>query len=534
MTRETKVGLVVAASFMCLVGGVFATKYLHQNTKPDDASPVAQAPEKQPAGEEAQAAPPGDPLYKQPEAPAGDRPPLGPPPTGKEGPPINLDPPYEPKSKAPAGPLDLGPLDPPGTKSARSAQRHDDPSKDDDFVPSLPAPTTKPSLSAPNSEPQLLPVPNQPIKTSSPPFVLDAPPTTKKTPKPPSPEDMLGPPPGGVTRVANPPTPVDPIDLPVPSEKKETKPGEKETEKKDAPKLPAPGKDEAPLAQPAPSGDKPMLPPPGGEKPMGDKPFDLNPPPVPKGNKPPLDLPPDLPKTPPDATKSPVELPGAKPPVDLPGGMKPPIDLPGPPVKLPGTPPVEPRDNGSSTPPKNNNDSPAASLTRPTDAQPPEPRVESYDEEWYYCKPGDTLESISQKFFFSPKYEQALRQYNLDRNYQASFRQERPSLAAGQVVKVPPARILEKFYPSSLGLRPAPGPRSDGPTNIPSTPTQGADDLGTPREYQVRREGMTLRDIAKEELHDERQWTRIFNLNREWNPSAPIPVGTRIFLPRAQ
>ena len=44
----------------------------------------------------------------------------------------------------------------------------------------------------------------------------------------------------------------------------------------------------------------------------------------------------------------------------------------------------------------------------------------------------------------------ALRQYNLDRNYAAVFRQERPSLAQGQVVKVPPARILERAYPTAI------------------------------------------------------------------------------------
>ena len=147
-------------------------------------------------------------------------------------------------------------------------------------------------------------------------------------------------------------------------------------------------------------------------------------------------------------------------------------------------------------------------------AEQPEARIESYDEEWYYAKQGDTLEAICQKFFFSPKYEQALRQYNLDRNYSPIFRTEKPSLSQGNVVKVPPARVLERLYPNAIpGARatgntraaPAPGPGPE-PT-IPTAPT-AIEDVGSPREFVVRRDGMTLKDIAKEEMGNVNQWQR--------------------------
>jgi hypothetical protein len=526
MNRETKVGLVVAASFVCLTGGVFATKYLHKAATAPEAAP---APEKPAAGEEQQAAPPTAPLYKPPEVPP------------------SLDPPpFEPNSKPKElGPPELTPLKP-------AAAKHEDPSKDDEFIPTLPAPSKSapPTRGDAESLP-LLPVPSQPAKSGPPALDLDSPPAAKdhkKATKIPSAEDTLGPPPsGGVTRVANPPKPADPpelIDLPVPADKKKD-----DEKKKDLPKPAAPKDDLPGLTLPAPTGGPVELPPPGGDKPAGEKPapaapktekpagdkppIDLAaPPPMPVGNKSadgpkPFDLPPDLtPPKKPEPSKSPEHT-------------KPPIDLPGPPAKVIPAPPAESRDDSASAPPKNGGAGAAASLTRPAPANdaptPPEAPVTSYDEEWYYCKQGDTLAGISQRFFFTPKYEQALRQYNLDRNYQASFRQERPSLSPGQVVKVPPARILEKLYPASLpGARPAPNPRGDSPANIPSTPTPGGEDLGSPREYQVRRDGMTLRDIAREELKDANQWTRIFMLNREWNPSAPIPVGTKLFLPRSQ
>lgn len=196
------------------------------------------------------------------------------------------------------------------------------------------------------------------------------------------------------------------------------------------------------------------------------------------------------------------------------------------------------------TGPKPPSELPATLGPRPAPADPLDVRVDSYDEDWYYCKPGDTLESISQKFYYTPKYEQALRQYNLDRNYKLIFRQEKPNLPPGEVVKVPPARILERSYPTLIpGFRSrtsdsasptvsAPGRTSGNAAAVPGDNSgTNFDGIGSPRVYTVRRDGMTLRDIAREELRDENQWTRIFNLNRQWNPSAPLPVGTSVYLP---
>lgn len=202
--------------------------------------------------------------------------------------------------------------------------------------------------------------------------------------------------------------------------------------------------------------------------------------------------------------------------------------------KPPQVPPVPVRPESGPTPPS---DLPATLGSRPAPADPLEVRVDSYDEDWYYCKPGDTLESISQKFYYTPKYEQALRQYNLDRNYKLLFRQEKPNLPPGEVVKVPPARILERSYPTLIpGHRHRvlePGTATNGNPATPPVSAMGSNlnGIGSPRIYTVRRDGMTLRDIAREELRDENQWTRIFNLNRQWNPSAPLPVGTSVYLP---
>ncbi len=255
---------------------------------------------------------------------------------------------------------------------------------------------------------------------------------------------------------------------------------------------------------------KPLDPPKTGE--ANPKPM-LNPP-MPMGNRPKPTL--DLPKPPDDTLKPKLEKPngglaGPKPPTEIPSSI------------------------GGPNPPKDFGASP--SIARPLEPQ-PEASVNSYDEEWHYCKQqGETLEAISQKYYFTPKYEQALRQYQLDRNFAPIFQQEKASLSLGQVVKVPPARILEHLYPTSVngGRASAPvRPASVGGSTAPaaSLGPVGAKELGGPREYTVPHDGMTLKDVARDELGNESQWHRIFLLNRWVNPSAPLPTGAKLFLPR--
>ena len=54
---------------------------------------------------------------------------------------------------------------------------------------------------------------------------------------------------------------------------------------------------------------------------------------------------------------------------------------------------------------------PIAVPTQATSA-PLVPRVVSFDEETYPCKPGDTFRSISQQYYHSDKYERALLMFN--------------------------------------------------------------------------------------------------------------------------
>lgn len=302
------------------------------------------------------------------------------------------------------------------------------------------------------------------------------------------------------------------------------------TKPDDKPKLDSPKPIDLPKTDNPPTKPTVDLPKPPGD--AGSKPTLNLPKPMDAGSKPTL----ELPKPAADASKPMIDL--SKPPVDLPKPMgelaTPGGNGPKPPAQFPKT--------GGPTPPADLNSGGARldpSGARPLDNQ-PEPPVNSYDEEWHYCKQqGESLEAISQKYYFTPKYEQALRQYQLDRNFAPVFQQDKPTLSVGQVVKVPPARILERLYPANIrgGRSTAPvSPTAAAAGNTNPAAALGpvaAKDLGGPREYTVPHEGMTLKDIARDELGNESQWHRIFLLNRWVNPSAPLPTGAKLFLPRA-
>ena len=84
------------------------------------------------------------------------------------------------------------------------------------------------------------------------------------------------------------------------------------------------------------------------------------------------------------------------------------------------------------------------------------PQVDSYDEFMYRCKPEDTFEKISTQYYLSDRYARALLLFN--RNHpraEDAVRQEPPVLQVGTPVFIPPLRILEKQYGNAI---PGPSP----------------------------------------------------------------------------
>jgi len=164
------------------------------------------------------------------------------------------------------------------------------------------------------------------------------------------------------------------------------------------------------------------------------------------------------------------------------------------------------------------------------------PQVESYDEEIYRIKGGDTFDRISTAHFNTDKYAKALERWNAS-HPQASdnLRASPPVLEAGQLVFVPPAYMLEKRYGSLVpGYKPqVQQPSSDPQRTANASPRGEPAGNATPnyKWYVVSPEGQMIRDIARATLNDPERWKDISKLNPERNPAYPVPGLTSIKVP---
>ena len=166
------------------------------------------------------------------------------------------------------------------------------------------------------------------------------------------------------------------------------------------------------------------------------------------------------------------------------------------------------------------------------------PRVESYDEQTYRPRPEDNFASISQHCYQSDKYAQALLQFNREHPRAGDGVKRDPPNLSGQAVYIPPIYILEKRHGDAIeGYTPQPtspspvgrdAPRGEGggaPTVRPTPPAPAA------TTYQVSPNGETLMEIARTKLGRGDRWVEIDKLNPGWRPDFPIPGGTVLRLP---
>ena len=496
MSRETKVGLIVVCSFLSLVAGVFIVKYTDFGNKP----PITDNDDKTVVSAES---------MKSPSIPAAptEAPKTDPMPSGLAPVPLTPPPGENPRSSMPIA------LTPPDITPTRFETPPTD-SKKPDSPPVIDLPGSEPKK--PSSPPTIELPGSEPKKPDAPP-VIDLPGSEPKKPSSPPTIEL----PGSEPKKPDAP-PV--IDLPGSEPKKPSTP----------PTIELPGSEpKKPVSIPTDI-TKPMSPPlvdlPMPEAPPKPKdsvtiPGSLEPPPK-------INVPDSVPPAPLKGVRTPDPWTTVDPPkLTLPDQGKPtsrPVD----PVPTPAT------------------DAPAVRLQLPTNGnlefpdpavrtRPEEsPRVDSYDEEWYSCQAGDTLERISQRFFNSDKYAQALRLHNLDRDGRDLWRQDRPALQAGDVVKVPPARILERNHPTAVpGFKGTPASR---PTPTAAMPAGGdfthltsshPVNATSPPGYEVPRENMSFRDVARETLGSSDKWMLIFRLNRGFNPEQTLPKGATLRLP---
>jgi nucleoid-associated protein YgaU len=171
------------------------------------------------------------------------------------------------------------------------------------------------------------------------------------------------------------------------------------------------------------------------------------------------------------------------------------------------------------------------------------PQVDSFDEEMYRSKAGDTLKSISARFFGTEKYEQALLMFNRAHPMVAEgLQQVPPVLTPGTVVYIPPAKILEKRYGSVVqDLTPLRNDAKPSPLGTPTTMiAQPKIQLQTQpqpqpqsvwRKYKVRGAGEYMLDIAHRTLGNRDRWREILKLNQHFQPNVPVPANEVLNLP---
>ena len=157
-----------------------------------------------------------------------------------------------------------------------------------------------------------------------------------------------------------------------------------------------------------------------------------------------------------------------------------------------------------------------------------------------------SFEAVSAQNYGSPKYARALLEYNRnDPRTKENLRQDNPRLASGQEVYIPPLAFLQSRYASLIDNRTiAPvaavsisAPAGNGAPSAPNaTPTIGRTPTPPPtndatKSYRVSGDGQMLIEIAQQTLGDRGRWSEIYRLNPTIRPEYPVPGGTELRLP---
>jgi hypothetical protein len=509
MTRETKVGLMVAASFLSLVGVVVAARLSRPEGGPSQE--LVQAPEARTeatkGGAEKRAA------EKTPQAVQAS-----PFPTRK--PPVLNAKHEEPASLAMANAKPLEAQAVPPTKDPEPASVSNPP-------PVKPPAASDPAMAIPNPDPK--PAANDISEEEQKKKLQALANAVKPTPqeiKPAAPENGPAPanPDKNVARVEDPKS--QPVPAPAPSaDSKGAEPAP--TPPPSAPpvtdsKPATPDNAKPPVVVPV-TDAKPGTPPPASPVPE-PSPKPTDPGAVALNNTPPSG---PGPVSPPPAAEKPVPPPAVNPsPNPTPSPATPAGSEPGPRAAVPplGAPP------SATSPPITIGASPSGAS-----------QIDKYDVESYVTRAEDrSLADLSMKLYNSDKYGQALVLFNRDHpQASAGMRQDPPQMTSGQTIFVPPVWILEKKYSGAIGSpTAAPGPNrppltpgNPAAATVPPANTQTAW-AGTGKTYRVPDGGQHIIEIARNVLGNSQRWPAIYQANPSINPQYPIPGGTILNLPK--
>jgi hypothetical protein len=171
-------------------------------------------------------------------------------------------------------------------------------------------------------------------------------------------------------------------------------------------------------------------------------------------------------------------------------------------------------------------------------------KVTDWDILPYTCTPEDvSFESLSTRMYGSSKYAKALLQFNQEYPpARATLKGEDPRLQPNQQLGIPPkalldARLARDTRPTIPTAATVPAISVDMPRNA-ALPNQlpGAVRAATPssdatKPYRVPAQGQMIIEIAQQTLGDRGRWSEIYRLNPTLRPEFPIPGGTEVRLP---
>ncbi|MCI0680477.1 MAG: hypothetical protein L0Y71_00110 [Gemmataceae bacterium] len=150
------------------------------------------------------------------------------------------------------------------------------------------------------------------------------------------------------------------------------------------------------------------------------------------------------------------------------------------------------------------------------------------------ARPGQTFASISKEAYGSEAYANALLAYNRDFTNNRSLTTPQP----GSKVLLPPAQVLQERYLNAVAdARPRLISTGAVTVNQP-TPVIPRSTIGAPpptadvtKSYRVPGQGQAIYELAIQTLGDGTRWTEIYRLNPNIDPLQPIPGGSMVRLP---
>ena len=166
----------------------------------------------------------------------------------------------------------------------------------------------------------------------------------------------------------------------------------------------------------------------------------------------------------------------------------------------------------------------------------PLPNVTNHAEERTYAQPGETFEQLSQRLYQSPKYAQALLEYNRKHVLaKANILQNPPQLQPNQAIYWPDKNILEIQFGALISqgagaVSAVPGAPAVKLTPLGS-PSTGNPPTADPTVTLTLTQPRWVFDVARQTLGDGQRWVEILRLNPSLQTEQPIPAGTALRLP---